>query len=291
MEEGIIIRRYAGFYYVDTGAKIWECRLRGRHRLTEQDFLAGDRVRITPVGPQQGVIEEVLPRRTRLERPAVANVDLVMVVMSFVSPPPDLKLLDRLLILAAAHGIEAGICWNKVDLIEAGEGRLPGFYSSLGYSSILTSARTGQGIPELGRLLAGHIAAFAGPSGVGKSSLLNALIPGLALKTGEVSRKIDRGRHTTRHVELLRLPGGGLIADTPGFSRLDLPKMERQELASYFPEMLPFLGRCRFNSCLHRSEPGCAVREAVAAGKVDGTRYKHYLEFLEEIILKEKEYY
>lgn len=289
MLEGILLRGRGGFYDVQSDGAIWRCTLRGKHRWYGQDVLPGDRVRFRPLPGQQGTIEEVIPRENRLVRPAVANVRQVIIVMALALPPVNRLLLDRLLVMAEATGIAPVLVFNKADLVRE-PGPLVPLYRSIGYTVLVTSAVTRLGIEDLAAQLRDNISVFAGPSGAGKSSLLNAIEPGLRLRTGAVSEKIGRGRHTTRHVELLPLPGGGLVADTPGFSQLDLPPMKREELAYCFPEMAARSGACRFSSCLHRSEPGCAVRAAVEAGEIDRQRYTHYLEFLEEVIEAERRY-
>ncbi|HHY59765.1 MAG TPA: ribosome small subunit-dependent GTPase A [Clostridia bacterium] len=291
MLEGIIVRGYSGFYYVQTGSETWECRLRGKYRVKHQDFLVGDRVLITPVGQQKGVIEKVLERKNQLVRPPVANVEQVVIVVSLDSPPPDLMLLDRLLVLAEFHGLDSVIVFNKADLVTpAAMEKFRSVYENIGYRVILSSARTLMGIDALRESLKDKISVLAGPSGVGKSSLLNAVQPGLSLKTGEVSHKTKRGRHTTRHVELMRLAEGGFVADTPGFSRLNLTDMTREELSDYFPEMSRLRSNCRFSSCLHYTEPDCAVRSALDAGLIDSGRYHHYLYLLEEVMANERRY-
>lgn len=288
--EGTLLRRYGGFYYVESGGRVWTCRLRGRLRLKEAVLLPGDRVEIKTVGPEEGVIEELKPRRTCLKRPAVANVEQVIIVFALREPPPDLELLDRLLFLCGVEGIEAVIVWNKADIIKQEYAGLPEVYRQIGYRNLITSACTGQGLDELKAVLAGRLSTFAGPSGAGKSSLLNAIQPGLNLRTGEVSSKGGRGRHTTRQAELIRLRDGGWVADTPGFSRLDLPAITREEVAAYFPEIESLRERCRFASCLHRTEPGCAVMAAVEAGLIIKHRYEHYLTFLSEVIAGERSF-
>ncbi|MDN5344973.1 MAG: ribosome biosis GTPase / thiamine phosphate phosphatase [Clostridia bacterium] len=287
--EGILLRRYGGFYYVESAGQVWSCRLRGRFR-RQEDPLPGDRVEITTLGPGEGVIESIRPRQSLLERPAVANVDQVIIVFALSTPPPDLELLDRLLFLSSVKGIRAVIVWNKVDVARRDYLDLPPVYQGIGYPNLIASARTGQGVAGLKDLVTGHLSTFAGPSGVGKSSLLNTLLPEVNLRTGDVSARGGRGRHTTRHAELIPLPGGGWVADTPGFSRLDLPALDRLAVADHFPEMEPFLGRCHFNSCLHRAEPGCAVRAAVAEGRIARHRYDHYLGFLAEVMARERSY-
>lgn len=292
MGTGILLKGYAGFYYVKTESEVLECSLRGRLRLENQTFLAGDKVKVTNLAVGKGVIEGVLPRTSELARPPVANVDQVVVVMALSSPPPDLMLMDRLLFAIIHAGLKPIICWNKSDLYQGeqvGHG-LPGLYAKIGYLSFPTSTKTGTGIAQLKEEFRGRISVLAGPSGAGKSSLLNAIQPGLSLRTGQVSEKSQRGRHTTRHVELLSAGLEGLVADTPGFSRLELPKVKREEVACYFPEMLNLSNKCRFTSCLHRLEPGCAVIQAVKDGQLQESRYQHYLEFLSESMEKERRY-
>lgn len=293
MPEGIIIKGYSGFYYVQTEERLWECSLRGKFRQKHlaQSFLPGDRVRITPLKGDKGVIEEVLPRQTELVRPPIANVEQGILVFACKDPDPDLNLLDRLLILTSLAGLEAVICFNKADrLTEEERHALAAPYRQAGYSVVEASAKTGLGVEEIRAILKDRVSVFAGPSGVGKSTMLNALEPNLALKTGAVSEKLGRGRHTTRHVELLALRDGGWVADTPGFSSLYLPPMERDQLASCFPEFLPYLGECRFNSCIHKTEPDCSLRAAVEEGKIDKDRYQQYLNFLDEVIANERRY-
>lgn len=281
--EGIVIRAYGGYYYVKEGLREWVCSLRGRFRYEKQQVMVGDRVRLRPACGRAGVIEKVLPRRSALVRPPVANVDQAAIVFAVKDPEPNPGLLDRFLITAAVNNIDTLICFNKVDLSKDGNVNLALQYSE-NYRVVLTSARTGEGLNYLKEMLRDRITVFAGPSGVGKSTILNKIMPGLKLKTGEISTKLRRGKHTTRHVELISLPEGGLVVDTPGFSSLDLPEIEPQELAYYFPEMESYLGNCHFNGCLHHKEPGCAVKEAVEAGKIEETRYRQYLEFMQELM-------
>jgi ribosome biogenesis GTPase len=292
---GIIMKGYSGFYYVlDEKERIWECSLRGRHRIDRQTFLPGDRVVCTIVNETTGkaVIEEVLPRRSELDRPLVANVDQVVIVMALANPVPDLQLLDRLIIMAECHQVNPVICFNKADLVEAEEALdLQKSYHKLGFPLVVTSSVTGGGLDRLKSLLPGKITVFSGPSGVGKSSLLNALQDGQSLLTGEVSAKLSRGRHTTRHAQLLAFSAGGLLVDTPGFSRLNLPEdLRREELVDYYPDFTQYKHLCRFNSCLHREEPGCAVREAMEKGLIDEGRYRRYLAFLTELMAAERRY-
>lgn len=291
MIEGIIIKGYSGFYYVQTDSDVWECTLRGKYRIKHQDFLVGDRVLVSPVNAKKAVIEKVLTRTNQLVRPPVANVEQVIVVMSLDNPPPDLMLLDRLLVMGEFYGLELVIAFNKADLVTQDfMDHYSSIYKDVGYPVILSSAKTLMGINTLRECLRNKISVLAGPSGVGKSSLLNAVQPGLSLKTGDISHKSKRGRHTTRHVELLSLAGGGFVADTPGFSRLDLPEMLREDLAYYFPEIAALQANCRFSSCLHHTEPDCAVRSALDDGLINAGRYNNYLYLLEEVISNERRY-
>ncbi|ATW24691.1 ribosome small subunit-dependent GTPase A [Candidatus Formimonas warabiya] len=291
MEEGILIKGYGGFYYVKVGEKIRECSLRGKFRRLKQNFLPGDRVSISLLDEGKGVIEQVLPRTSELRRPPVANVEQVGVTFALKNPDPDFLLLDRILIMVRHHHLLPLIFFNKVDLVEEGRSdQLVRIYQKAGYPVIKCSTKTGEGIDEIRLLLKDKISVFTGPSGAGKSSLLNAVQQGLSLKTGHVSSKIGRGKHTTRHVELLELDLGGLVADTPGFSVLDMPPMLREDLDSFFPEIRAHAGVCRFHSCLHHQEPDCAVKEAVSAGEIDPGRYQRYLLFLQEVIENERRY-
>lgn len=237
------------------------------------------------------MIEEILPRSTVLDRPQVANVDQVVIVLACADPDPQTDLLDRLLVQAEAAGLLPIICFNKTDLVDkAVVDSLIRIYIDAGYKVLPTSTKAEAGIAELRNCLKGHLTVFAGPSGAGKSSLLNAVYPGFGLKTGQVSRKIGRGRHTTRYAELLELEPESLVVDSPGFSSLYMPEMDSKNLGEMFPEFLPYIEHCRFNGCLHRAEPDCAVKEALHEGKISPERYQHYLIFLEELDSREKRY-
>ena len=291
MQQGTVVRAYSGFYYVEIDKEVWECRLRGKFRLSGQNVLPGDRVVVRPGGKNTGVIEEVLPRSTVLDRPQVANVDQVVIVFACADPDPQTDLLDRMLVQSEAQGLVPVICVNKTDLVtEQAVESLIKDYVTAGYTVLPTSTVNNRGILELSRLLSGHISVFAGPSGSGKSSLLNAINDGFKLKTGQVSKKIGRGRHTTRFAELLELSPGSLVVDSPGFSNLYMPEINKLYLAEMFPEFLPYLGLCRFNGCLHRAEPQCAIKEAVDEGKVSPKRYEHYLAFLKELEARVNQY-
>ncbi|HHV65246.1 MAG TPA: ribosome small subunit-dependent GTPase A [Peptococcaceae bacterium] len=287
--QGTLIKGYAGFYYVYADDRVWECSLRGRFRVQKQDFLPGDKVIILPSSDNKATIEKVLQRKNSLTRPSVANVDQAILVFARKTPDPDFNLLDRLLVQVAKAGIDVLLTFTKIDLVEDLADKNIEYYQSIGYRVINVSNKTGYGLKELPELLCGRISVLAGPSGAGKSSLLNSLEPGRKLKTGDVSDKIGRGRHTTRHVELLSV-AGGWVADTPGFSALYLPEMKREELQNYFPEFEQYKSNCRFTSCLHDKEPVCAVKEALEEGKILSFRYEHYLQFLKEVIAKERRF-
>jgi ribosome biogenesis GTPase len=288
--EGTIIKAYGGFYFVRVAEEIYRCAIRGKIRRQLGQALVGDRVRVQPVNAQEGVVEEILPRRTELIRPPVANVEQAVIVFAVKHPDPNLALLDRFLVQAQAAGVAPVICFNKIDLADAAELNIVNHYKPAGHPIARVSAKTGINLDDLREILRGRITVLAGPSGVGKSSLLNALQPGLGLETGGISRKLKRGRHTTRHVELIPLAGGGLVADTPGFSSMFLPPMRREELAGYFPEFGVYEPQCRFAGCLHHREPGCAVKEAVVQGQISSLRYQHYLDLLTEVIEAERRY-
>ena len=284
MREGIIVKGIGGVYEVETQEGRLQCTLRGRLRLEVERVLVGDRVEVSLSGGSTGVVERILPRRSELVRPPVANIDQVLVVFAVQKPLPNLVLLDRILVQAELMDLACVVVFNKADLDPARAEELRSLYAAIPYRTIVTSTRTSQGLEDLREAIQGKISVLAGPSGVGKSSLLNALNPQLQLEIGEVSAKVQRGRHTTRRVELLAFDQG-YVADTPGFSQLHLEagqeQQERLQLA--FPEFDRYRGACRFRSCLHRSEPGCAVLAAVEAGEIAPSRHGHYLLFLEEV--------
>lgn len=283
MSEGIIRKALSGFYYVDDGQQVFACRARGKHRHTGQSPLVGDRVRFTPLENGAGALDEILPRKNEFYRPAVANIDLLVVVAAQAIPVTDPYLIDRVVAIAESRGCDSLICVNKCDLASGED--LAKIYETAGFQTIRLSAQTGEGVEQLRRAIAGKVCAFTGNSGVGKSSLLNALEPDMDLATAQVSDKLGRGRHTTRHVELFRLSCGALVADTPGFSSFDVDHMElgrKEELQYAFREFAPYLGKCRFQDCAHLKEKGCAVLEAVAAGEIPATRHQSYLRLYEE---------
>lgn len=283
MAEGIIFKALSGFYYVDDGKRAVACRARGRFRHQKVSPLVGDRVRFTPLGDGQGALDEILPRKNEFQRPAVANIDQLVIIASQATPETDPFLIDRVVSIAERRGCDCVICINKYDLT-AGDG-LEQIYHKAGFSSLQVSAKTGYGIETLRRLIVGKVSAFTGNSGVGKSSILNALEPGVALKTGEVSERLGRGRHTTRHVELFRLSCGAVVADTPGFSSFDTERMDligKRELSGTFREFRPYLGKCRFQDCAHLKEKGCAVRQAVKDGLIPSSRHQSYTRLYEQ---------
>lgn len=283
MEQGIILKGVGGNYEVQTEQGLLQCTLRGRLRLADSRVLVGDRVEVSREG-DRGVVESILPRRSELTRPAIANVDQVVVVFAVQNPAPALVLLDRILVQAELAGLDCVIIFNKCDLDKCKAAELQAMYSSISYPTVVTSVKENLGLEELAGLLEGKISTLAGPSGVGKSSLLNALDLNLNLETGEVSSKIQRGKHTTRTVQLVHFGQSGYVADTPGFSQLGFGSDLEAELQYAFPEIRHFIGQCQFRGCLHRHEPGCAVKEALQEGRIVSGRYEHYLLFLKEVV-------
>jgi len=284
MPEGQIIRALSGFYYVEEAGNVWECKARGIFKKKNRSPLVGDKVFFDVIGQHQGIITEIKPRKNQLHRPPVSNIDQAVLVFSAVQPDFSRVLLDKFLVHVERAKIKPIICVTKTDLltkIEDLEKKLS-VYREIGYQVVKTS-KYGQGLNELADVLKGKISVFAGQSGVGKSTLLNTLIPHLQLETAKISHKLGRGKHTTRVVQLISLPEGGMVADTPGFSQLDFQDIVSTDLANYFIEFDRFVGECRFRGCMHLNEPGCAVKSAVSEKKIDEDRYRHYVEFLEEI--------
>lgn len=282
---GTITKALSGFYYVDVGAEQEPITCRGRGKLRHQKItpLVGDHVAITVTEDGTGMVDEVLPRSNQFQRPMVANMDQLVILASGAIPVTDPFLIDRMVSLAEYKGCQPIICFNKCDLEPATQ--LVELYQKAGFQSFAISAQTGEGLEQLLGVLDGKISAFTGNSGVGKSSVLNALCPQFGLKVGQVSEKLGRGRHTTRHVELFRV-GGGLVADTPGFSAFDVEQMElipKEELANTFREFRPYLEQCRFVGCAHVKERGCAVREAVDNGAIAPSRYQSYVRLYDQV--------
>lgn len=289
MEEYRIIKALSGFYYVQAEDGVVECRARGRFRRQDQSLLVGDFVRITRQ-EDKGVLEALLPRKNAFIRPAVANIDQLVVLASCAIPVTEPFLIDRVLAIAQLQNVPALVVVNKDDLAPAQP--LAEIYRRAGVPVLVTSAETGEGIEALREALAGKLSCLTGNSGVGKSSLLNRACPQLQLPVGEVSEKLGRGRHTTRHIELYSLGSNTFVADTPGFSAFDTERMElvhKEQLQYAFPEFAPYLGHCQFPDCAHRKEPGCAVRKALAEGKIGQTRYSSY-ERLYELASQLKEW-
>ena len=285
MTEGRIDKALSGFYYVATAeGETLTCRARGKFRKEGLSPLVGDRVIVRELGNGDGYVEEILPRRNAFQRPAVANIDQMVIVASGAIPVTDPFLIDRMSAVAALKDCGVVLLLNKRDLDPAEE--LYRIYTAASFPTLRVSAETGEGMAELEDLLSGKLSAFTGNSGVGKSSILNRLDPRFALKVGEVSQALGRGRHTTRHVELFRLPNGAEIMDTPGFSSFEAEELSwelKQRLPETFPEFRPYLSQCRFVGCSHTKEKGCAVLEAVRRGEIQKSRHQSYLRLYEEL--------
>lgn len=285
--QGKIIKGIAGFYYVHVaGSGVYECKAKGIFRKDGVKPLVGDDVEmeVTHEKDMEGNIMRILPRKNELVRPAVANIDQALVVFAVTKPKPHFNLLDRFLVMMETKEIPAILCFNKADI--AGDAEIAGLkavYENCGYPLIFTSAKKEENIDRLKELLQGKTTAVAGPSGVGKSSLINRLQSGVKMETGSISRKIERGKHTTRHSELIMLGDESYIMDTPGFSSLYAGNMEKEDLKYCFPEFAPFEGKCRFNGCGHIHEPGCAVKQAADEGKIHRIRYEDYVMMYREL--------
>ena len=284
MLEGVILKGIGGFYYIDTKTGVYECRARGIFRKEGIRPTVGDKVRISVLDEAQkkGSLDEILPRRNELIRPRVSNVDQAVIVFAAKSPNMNRELLDRFLLLAEEQELDIVIVINKIDrdkkerYLEAAE-----LYRSAGYPVLCTSAEKGIGIEDLRKALEGKISVFAGPSGVGKSSLINAAFPSLSLNTGEISEKIQRGRHTTRHAELIQITEQSYIVDSPGFTSLYLSHIPSEDLQYYFREFKPFLHKCYYTGCMHIDEPDCAVKAEIGKA-VSEQRYERYKTFYQE---------
>lgn len=285
----------AGFYYVSVaGAGVYECRPKGIFRKEKIKPLVGDEVEIEVLDESEktGTIVGIHPRKNELIRPAAANIDQAMVIFAIENPRPSFSLLDRFLIMMECQGIRTTICFNKKEMAKEGELRpLYETYASCGYRVILTSARLEEGIGEIREVLGGKTTVIAGPSGVGKSSITNLLQKEVYMETGEISRKLRRGRHTTRHAQLIQIDTDTYLMDTPGFSALTVEDMDKEELKEYFMEFRPYEEACRFQGCVHISEPDCAVRRAVEEKKISSIRYADYRELFEELKEREKRRY
>lgn len=282
IKSGRIVKALSGFYYVQTADELVECKARGRFRKEGISPLVGDLVEISKENGK-GMVEQIKPRSNCFVRPAVANLDLLVLLVSQVIPITEPFLIDRITAIAGNQNVPVVICVNKSDL--ESDGSLAQIYTHAGYQVVTTSAVTGEGIDQLRSMIAGKTVAFTGNSGVGKSSILNCLAPGLSLQTGEVSEKLGRGRHTTRHVELFALPNQTYVVDTPGFSSFDTDQMEivlKENLQFAFPDFAPYIGKCQFHDCAHLKEPGCAVVQALQAGEIEPSRYESYAKLYEK---------
>lgn len=291
--QGKITKGIAGFYYVYAeDGEVYECKAKGIFRKDNRKPLVGDNVEIQVLDAQEkeGSISAILPRKNQLVRPAVANVDQAFVIFAVEDPKPNFMLLDRFLIMMEREQIPTVICFNKKDLESGREGEeWKEIYEKCGYPVILSSTKNGEGVEAIRRALEGKTTVVAGPSGVGKSSVTNCVQSGVFMETGEISRKLKRGRHTTRHSQVIPVGRDTFLVDTPGFSSLYLTDMEEQELKSYFPEFAVYEPQCRFQECRHVKEPGCGIKEAVEAGRISRLRYGNYLGLYQE--LKEKRRY
>ncbi len=290
MPEGRIIRALSGFYYVEADGVIWECKARGIFKKKNLSPLVGDYVVFDATDEKKGYITELKPRKNELHRPPICNVDQVILVFSIKEPSYNANLLDKFIIHVENADIEPIICLTKLDLANDETKifeKVANIYRSIGYR-VLETSKYGIGKEELTEVLKGKISVFAGQSGVGKSSLLNTILPTLELETAPISQKLGRGKHTTRVVQLIDLPDGGKVADTPGFGQLDFQNIESADLSSLFIEFQAYTEQCRFRGCMHVNEPGCAVKAAVSENKITAERYKHYVEFLQEIREKEE---
>ena len=284
MADGFVFKAVRGLWYVQTAEGILCCSARGKLRSEHSTPLVGDRVEVRPLGNGKGSLEEIRPRKNSFVRPAVANLDVLVILASAVIPVTEPFLIDRMIAIAELKDCQPIVCFHKCDLAKAPE--LVNIYRAAGIDCLETSSVTGEGIMELQELLERSFCAFTGNSGVGKSSILNALEPGFSLRVGEVSEKLGRGRHTTRHVELYRLSCGARIVDTPGFAAFDPERMALTDpvrLERDFRDFASFLGECRFLDCRHGREQGCAVRAAVESGRIARSRYDSYLRLLDQI--------
>ena len=290
--KGKIIKGIAGFYYIHVeNHGIYECKAKGGFRNKKIKPYVGDLVEIDIIDEahKKGNIVSILPRLNALIRPTVANVDQAMIIFALTSPEPNLGLLDRFLITMQLQGLKTTICFNKLDIgSDAAAKKLSRIYENCGYEVLFVSVAEGVGLEKVKKRLKGKTTVLAGPSGVGKSSLMNYLNPDAKMKTGAVSEKIQRGRHTTRHSEIFYLGDGTYLMDTPGFTSLYLQDIEPEQLKDYFTEFEPYEGKCRFNGCVHIHEPDCAVKEALAQGKIHNVRYKSYIGLYEELKAQKK---
>lgn len=285
--QGKIIKGIAGFYYIHAeNGQVYECKAKGAFRKQKIKPLVGDMVRIAVLDEAEhlGNVEEILPRKNELIRPAVANIDMALVIFAAAKPEPNFNLLDRFLCMMEFQNVPVTICFNKTDLVD--EEKIEEYrriYEPAGYRLMSTCTRTGEGVDAVKALLHGKTTTVAGPSGVGKSSLINALQSDVQMQTGVISNKIDRGKHTTRHSEIVPVMEDSYIMDTPGFSSMDVPGFEKEDLWTCFPEFREYEPYCKFQGCSHINEPDCGVKEALAEGKISSVRYENYKLLYEEL--------
>jgi ribosome biogenesis GTPase len=281
--KGTIIKGIAGFYYVKTeDSRLIECKARGKFRFDELTPMVGDMVEIAIDDNDKGVIDSVMPRKSQLTRPAVANITQALVVFAFKDPDINLELLNRFLVLCEYNDLKITVCMNKSDLDSGQNDKIIEMIKSAGYDFLSLNAEKGIGTELVKEKLKDNITVLCGPSGAGKSTILNSIAGRTLMETGVVSNKLGRGKHTTRHSELIEV-GGGFIVDTPGFSSLDIDFIKREDLMYSFPEFQDFIGKCRFTGCIHHKEPDCAVKKAVEQGIINPLRYDFYIKMLEEI--------
>ncbi|WP_152392324.1 ribosome small subunit-dependent GTPase A [Paenibacillus guangzhouensis] len=309
MPQGLIVKALSGYYYVEASGELIQCRARGIFKKRGVSPLVGDYVEFTVTENGEGMVDEISPRSSELIRPPISNVEQAILVFSVQEPELNLQLLDKFLVHIEHAGLDVVICFTKEDLLAESVAEkeasvravsmeqeltriedAEALYQQIGYTVIRTSSVTGLGKDELMAQLTGKISVFAGQSGVGKSSMLNALLPGLALETNQISMRLGRGKHTTRHVELIPLPDGGFVADTPGFSQLDFLELGVEALGDCFREFREYAAGCKFRGCTHMHEPGCKVLAAKEAGEISASRYTHYELFYNEMKEKKRRY-
>lgn len=286
--KGLIIKGIGGFYYVKTADGIYQAKGRGIFKKEGITLAVGDNVELEVLPDGDGVINEILPRKNQFIRPPIANVDCFIVVFAAAKPKPNFSIIDKFLIMAEVGNMDAVLCINKCDLASDEElARIRDIYEGI-YPMFFVSAKSGEGIDSLDTYISGKRAAFAGPSGVGKSTITNLIVPQANMETGKISSKTSRGKHTTRHVEIFESREGGLVFDTPGFTSFDILEADEAALSDYYPEFASYKGKCRFDNCRHLKEPDCRVREAAERGEISMARYESYLTNLEQVKKRKK---